>query len=137
MYCGNTSARSGKWSAISCCNVRARDAGQRGATLEGRADKEYPEELKVESRGKVLAQSASSVFLSVKVRVALWGTGLLARCLWYNESTIAGQDFRGRTGSPVDGPRCVGLTKQGHRVEEAEKNWQRAKGRRGRGRVEV
>lgn len=56
-----------------CSNIRARDAGQRGATLDGRADKEDPEELKVEARGKVLAESASSVFLSVKVRIALRG----------------------------------------------------------------
>lgn len=43
-------------------NVRARDAGERGATLDGRADKEDLEELKVDHRGKLLAQSASSVF---------------------------------------------------------------------------
>lgn len=43
--CGNTSARSVRCSALFVCsNVRARDAGERDATFDGRADKEDPEE---------------------------------------------------------------------------------------------
>lgn len=51
---------SGRLSAISCTNVRARDAGWRGATFEGRADKEDPDEPKVNHGVKNIAHSASS-----------------------------------------------------------------------------